>query len=151
MITHAGKKVVVEIDLDAETAADDAGHWLGHAATIFDAISAGISSGHLSANDAFLISLSEVCARAFRSVADDEGERLQGVAMAIRDDRARAMRCRKEDNSILHEDADAAQAKGDLQRASYLRAIARGEIDPLEPDGVPKWRKPADERKEASA
>jgi len=89
MITHAGKKVVVEIDLDAETAADDAGHWLGHAATIFDAISAGISSGHLSANDAFLISLSEVCARAFRSVADDEGARLQGVAMAIRDDRAR--------------------------------------------------------------
>ena len=79
MITRAGKKVVVEIDQDAERAADDAGCWSGHAATILDAINTGISSGHLSANDGFLISLSEVCARAFRSVADDEGERLQGL------------------------------------------------------------------------
>ena len=79
MITRAGKKVVVEIDLDAETAADDAACWSGHAATIFDAINTGISSGHLSGNDGFLISLSEVCARAFRSVADDKGKRLQGL------------------------------------------------------------------------
>jgi len=64
---------------------------------------------------------------------------------------ARAVRNQREQDSILYEDADAAQAKGDLRQAIYLRAVARGEIDPLEPDGVPKWRKPADERKEASA
>jgi len=102
----------------------------------------------LSGGESCLISRSEVCARAF-SVAEKKGEPLQRVDRAIWDISDRAVLNSLKDRSILSEDTDAAQAKGQFPQAAYLRALAKGGIDPLESDGVPKGKKPATARKEA--
>ena len=142
MTAQDGSKVLIEIDSTMKEAAEDAVYWFGHAATIFDNIRDGLVGGHLSGDEAYLISLSEVCARAFRSVAKDEGERLQRVGMAFRDTTNRVFLARFADQNMLFEKADAEQAKGNFPQAAYLRPLARGEIDPLEPDGVPKGKQP---------
>lgn len=125
-MTMQGKtKIAVEIDQDFEQAADDAGYFLGHAANIFSAISDGLSGGYLSGREGCLVSLSEVCARAFGSVARDEGERLSEVATAIRNHRARAARDADQKASLLKQSEEAA-ARGRSDVAAYLRGGATG-------------------------
>ena len=142
MTAQDGSKVLIEIDSTMKEAAEDAVYWFGHAATIFDNIRDGLVGGHLSGDEAYLISLSEVCARAFRSVAEDEGERLERIVTAFLDTTHRVALTRFADQNMLFEQANAEQAKGNFPQAAFLRALARGEIDPLEPDGVPKGKQP---------
>lgn len=61
-------------------AADEACYWYRNAGDAFDLIHTGISGGHVRPDDHRISSLAEICAFAFRQLAETQGEDLQTLA-----------------------------------------------------------------------
>lgn len=82
------KPILVALPLDlaeqAELVAADIGFLLDHAANIFGLLKEGITSGAFRSNDQGVASVAAICERAFRDMANKEGEVLDKVAAAIR-------------------------------------------------------------------
>lgn len=66
----------------AEAAAGNISAFLRNAATIFDMINTGISSGFF-LDDRYIAALTETCARAFENMADKEGAAMDDLQRAL--------------------------------------------------------------------
>jgi hypothetical protein len=56
---------------------------LSDAANVFQLLGEGFASGHFSRGDAGVISLATICAAHFKTLAENEGEELQRLAMNL--------------------------------------------------------------------